>query len=252
MELACTQCGAAVSVPEGENFVQCLYCGSSLYLDRSRFVFHYLIEPTLGPEEAERNLRRWMAGNQTPKGLDESAEVTKNEFLFFPIWRFVAHADKPGSEKVLIQPAAPTVIAEIRDISLPAGKLNFYTEEAAGGRNFLSPTILLSSALEWLRSSGTNPGDIEESSLVHIPVYHFFYLYRGVQYSAVCDASTGRVAANVFPLKAEAPFLAIGILAALLFFIEGLLIPGFPLKLLIYTLSSLPLLAAAAIIAGKY
>lgn len=252
MEVTCTQCGAAVKIPEGEIFVQCSYCSSALYLDKSRIVFHYLIEPTLKPEEARQNLRRWMAGNQTPKGLDEEAEITKNELIFFPLWRFVTQAAKSGPENVFIQPAAPTIIAEIQQISLPAGKLKFYTEEAAKGQNFFSPTILLSSALEWLKSSGISSGDVKETSLVHIPVYHFFYLYKGAQYSAIADASTGKVVANVFPPKSETPFLAIGILAAILFFIEGLLIPSLPIKLLAYAFSSIPLLAAAGLIARNY
>jgi len=252
MEVTCTQCGAAVKIPEGELFVQCSYCNSALYLDKSRIVFHYLIEPTLKPDEALQNLKRWMAGNQTPKGLDEEAEVTKNELFFFPLWRFVTQAAKPESESVLVQPAAPTVVAEIREISLPAGKLKFYTEEAAKGQNFIAPTILLSSAIEWLKSSEISSGDLKETSLVHIPVYHFFYLYKGVQYSAVADASTGKVVANVFPAKSETPFLATGIIAALLFFIEGLLIPGLPVKLLVYALSSIPLLAVASLIARNY
>lgn len=252
MEVTCTQCGAAVKIPEGELFVQCSYCNSALYLDKSRIVFHYLIEPTLKPDEALQNLKRWMAGNQTPKGLDEEAEVTKNELFFFPLWRFVTHAEKSESESVLVQPAAPTVVAEIREIRLPAGKLKFYSEEATREQNFFPPTILLSSALEWLKSTGIRPENIKEASLVHIPVYHFFYLYKGVQYSAVADASTGKVVANVFPAKSETPFLAIGIFAALLFFTEGLVIPGLPVKLLIYALSSIPLLAIAGLIARNY
>ena len=69
MQIKCTQCGADVTVQQDETFIECPFCASALFLDKRKVVFHYLLNSNFKPNEAEGNLKRWMAGNHTVKDL---------------------------------------------------------------------------------------------------------------------------------------------------------------------------------------
>ena len=253
MQITCSQCGGQVDVVEGQTFVKCPFCDSSLFIDKSKIVFHYYIEPSFSDEEAEKNLKRWMAGNYTVKGLDEDAKVEKCELIYFPLWKFSAKtAEKEKKEEVFIAPAAATLYAEIRDVELPPGKLIFYTGEYAEGKSFAEPSIPYNSALAYLKSSAKEIDKLEEVSLVHVPVFHFSYIYKDKRYSAVVDAATGKVFANVYPAKSDAPFKTIALIAAGVFLFEGMIFQGFGMKLIVYLISAVPLIIAADYVAEHY
>jgi hypothetical protein len=59
--------------------------------------------------------------------------------------------------------------------------------------------------------------EIAERALVHLPLYTFKYTYQGNPYTAIVEAGTGQVFANIFPAKAEAPYRLAGGLAALVY-----------------------------------
>ena len=75
--LNCTQCGGELHPDEGQLFLVCPFCSSAVYLDKSRVVFHWYLAPTIDEGKAAAALRRWMAGNQTVKDLDEKAQIGK-------------------------------------------------------------------------------------------------------------------------------------------------------------------------------
>jgi peptidoglycan/LPS O-acetylase OafA/YrhL len=52
---------------------------------------------------------------------------------------------------------------------------------------------------------------------VHLPLYTYKYTYQGKTYTAVVEAGTGAVFANIYPEKAEAPYRVAGMAAALVF-----------------------------------
>ncbi len=58
---------------------------------------------------------------------------------------------------------------------------------------------------------------MEEMSMVHIPLYFFKYAFRNQTYTAVVDAASGTVLANLFPAKQEAPYLLVGMVTALVY-----------------------------------
>ena len=63
--LQCSQCGGKLNPEEGQIFLKCPYCDSTVYLDRSRVVLHWYLADTMDEEKARSTLARWMAGNQT-------------------------------------------------------------------------------------------------------------------------------------------------------------------------------------------
>lgn len=248
MEVKCPQCGAAVSMIEGQMFLTCGYCSSAIYLDRGKVVFHYMLKPTLDQSAADASLRRWMAGSKTVKGLETEAQITVREFIYFPVWYFKVKNN--DAESIKIQPAMPTPIPDIKDMPIPAGDLRFYDSKDEGNPAIKQPQVLYTSALEWLSGEGVNPANITQSSLVHIPLYIFHYRYKDNEYSAVLDGSSGKVMAVEFPSKSEMPYLLVGGGATVLFFIEGMSM-DFPGVLVVYLITAIFVIIAAAFVAEK-
>lgn len=212
--LYCTQCGGELHPDEGQIFLTCPYCNSTVYVDKSRVVFHWYLAPTLDEAKAHASLARWMAGNQTVKDLDKKAMITGGSFEFFPLWYFKRRWGD-GNEKILIEPAAATSVSELRRLKLPAGDLRKY-DPALDPQAHL-PTVPLQTALSWLPDGDLRAGGIAEMALVHVPLYTFKYTYLGNPFTALVDGATGEVFANIYPAKEEVPYLMVGGLTGLTF-----------------------------------
>ncbi len=221
--LNCTQCGGELHPDEGQLFIACPYCGSTIYLDKSRVVFHWYLAPTLNDQQASAALARWMAGNDTVKDLDKKSRILGQTFQYFPVWYFKV---KDGNnERIYLEPAAATSITELRNLNLPAGDLRKYEDSLLS--TSLEPTVPLAAAQQWLLQKQVNLQQIAECALVHIPIYTFKYGFKNRLYTAAVEAATGRTLANIFPAKAEAPYLAVGCATALVFLCLAVLLAGF-------------------------
>jgi DNA-directed RNA polymerase subunit RPC12/RpoP len=210
--LLCTQCGGELEPDQGQIFVTCPYCSATVYIDKSQVVFHWSIAPTLNPAQAEAALRRWMSGSSTIKDLDVKARVDGHAFSYFPLWYF--RLGDGSKEYVALEPAAATSVTELRHLALPAGDLSRYS--SALDVEAEQPTVPLQTGLSWLRQEHPR-GDVRESALVHIPIYIFKYTFRNHTYTAVVEAATGAVLANLYPAKDQAPYILAGCSTALVY-----------------------------------
>jgi len=210
----CTQCGGELHPDEGQIFLTCPYCNSTVYLDKSQAVFHWFLASTLDQDKARASLARWMAGNQTVKDLDKKATLAGSTFQFFPMWYF-KRLRPDGKEEILLEPAAATSISELRNLRLPAGDLRKYDSSVEADAT--PPTVPLDAVLGWLEERLLPRKEIIERSLVHIPLYTFKYKYQGREYTAVVEGGTGGVFANIYPAKAETPYRLIAAISALTF-----------------------------------
>lgn len=249
MKVNCTQCGGQIDVGEGELFLTCPYCSSAIYVDKKKVVFHYVLASTLVLEDARKSLKRWMAGNETVKGLEEKSKVIQEEFFYFPIWYFKVR--KNGEEKVITQLAASTPIVDLKKMQIPAGDLKFYDPGEYEGQTFREPEMLYEAALAWLKKGGTTPEEVIETALVHIPVFHIKYEFDDETYSSVVEGSSGKVYSSIFPAKSETPFYMVAALAFILFLVEGLVIGNIGLKLIVYLITSVPLVGLAVLISER-
>jgi predicted RNA-binding Zn-ribbon protein involved in translation (DUF1610 family) len=218
-QLSCTQCGGELHPDQGQIFLTCPYCSAAVYLDKSKVVFHWYLAPTLDEPKARAALARWMAGSQTVKDLDRKAQLHGASFAYFPVWHFI-RIDSAGREETVLEPAAATSITELRQINLPAGDLRKYIPDLDS--QAVAPTVPLDAAAEWVKGrqpllSPSTTNRMGEAALVHLPLYQFKYTYGGNQYTALVEAGTGKVFANIFPAKAEAPFILAGVLTALVY-----------------------------------
>jgi hypothetical protein len=200
-------------------FLTCPYCGATVFLDKSRVVFHWYLAPTINETQAREALARWMAGNQTVKDLDKKSQVVGQSFQYFPMWYFKRSVQ--GRDQIELQPAAATSVTELRHLPLSAGDLRKY--EPSIESQSAEPTVPMEAALGWAASSLPQAGaapqstQVLESALVHIPLFTFKYVFNNQTYTAVVEAATGKVLANIYPAKAEAPYLAAGGITAVVF-----------------------------------
>jgi DNA-directed RNA polymerase subunit RPC12/RpoP len=217
-QLLCPQCGGELHPDEGQIFLDCPYCGSTVFIDKSQVIFHWYLAPTLDEARAGGALRRWMAGNETVKDLDKKSTITQVTFGYFPVWHLKYRLN--GDEAIFIELAAATSVSELRRIRLPAGDLKKYDSQLDAQAE--PPTIPLQTALGWLVQrgpSGAAQGEIVEQFLVHIPLFTFKYTFKGQAFTAIVEAGTGAVFANIFPAKAETPYQAIGCVTALVYLV---------------------------------
>lgn len=212
-DVLCPQCGGALHPDEGQHFLICPFCASAVYLDKAQVVFHWSIQPTLDEAGARAALRRWMAGNDTVKDLDVKSTVTSVAFAYFPLW--LAKVRGPMAETMRLEPAAPTSVSELKRMQLPAGDLVRY--DAALDAQAVEPTVPLEAMLAWIGQVGVTRDQVAEVSLVHVPLFTFHYQYAGTEYTAVVEAASGRVIANLYPAKAEAPYRSVAVAAAVVF-----------------------------------
>jgi predicted RNA-binding Zn-ribbon protein involved in translation (DUF1610 family) len=217
--LQCTQCGGELHPDEGQIFLTCPYCSSSVYVDKSRVVFHWYVTATLDETKARTSLARWMAGNQTVKDLDQKSQVVSVVFEYFPMWYFKRRMPD-GKEQISLVLAAATSVSELMQLRLPAGDLRKY--DTAIDAQAHPPSMPLDTALAWMRDNH-GEGVVSEQALVHIPLYPFRYAYQGKTYMALVEGATGEVFANIYPAKAEAPYQLIGLVTAAVFLCLALL-----------------------------
>lgn len=217
--ITCTQCGGELHPDEGQIFLSCPYCGSTVYLDKSQVVFHWYLASTLDENRARGVLARWMSGSQTVKDLDRKAQLLNISFEYFPLWYFKRRTAS-NKETILLEPAAATSISEMRRLQLPAGDLRKYIDSLNAQAH--NPTVPLDAALGWLAGRQVPAQEIVERALVHIPLFTCKYQYAGKTFTAVIEGATGGVFANIYPAKDEAPYAMVGGLTALIYLVLAL------------------------------
>jgi hypothetical protein len=206
-QVLCRQCSAPLPIEQGTQFVTCEFCGTTNFVDKGRAIFHYAVRVTVRENDALAALRRWMAGNKTVKDLDKKAQIDQLIFEFFPMW--LVRVIKNGQEKVFLEPAAALSVSELKEIILPAGDLETYDHNMDGAA--MEVTVPYEAMLQWLKDDdGIQESQLKEVSLVHLPVYQFKYTFNERRYTALVDAASSKVFANIFPSKWEAPYFAIG------------------------------------------
>lgn len=263
--IICPQCAGENKINVDEKFIECTFCGSAIFVDKSKVVSHFVVTSNFSETDAVNNLRRWMAGNFQVKDLDSLAKITQISFYYFPMWYFKANVG--GRDVIYLQPASSTSISEIKKINIPAGNLKVYHKDEFKDSNFVQPDVLLDSALSWMAQSGVSKESIMEASIVHIPFYQIYYEFGGNQFLAMVEASSGMVYANVWPAKSEAPFRIMFAVSIVVFFIisilslvlayaiggkgGGVVVTDFGIKIFLYALASIPLIIMAFLIAKK-
>ncbi len=260
-QINCQQCGAVLPVETGDRFVTCEFCKTTNFVDKSRVVLHYAVRSTMRREAALAALRRWMAGNDTVKGLDEKAQIDQPAFQYFPMW--MVRATQGEQERVLLRPAAALSVSELKEVSVPAADLVPYDPKL--DQVAVPPSVPYDTMRQWLADDyGLKADAVREVSLVHLPIYVCKYGFDGRRFTAIVDAATSKVFANIFPVKWEMPYRIIGGAAWVAYFLAALIpllgyatgglggmAAGVAIYLGIALVLAIPFFVAAAIVSAK-
>ena len=260
-QMQCQQCGAVLPVETGTQFVTCAYCGTTNYVDKTRAVFHYAVRVTVHESDALSALRRWMAGNATVKDLDKKANIAPLAFQYFPMW--MVHVLEGERERILFKPAAALSVSELGRINVPAADLEPYDHQLDASA--VPPTVPYETMRQWLADDhGLQADAVREVSLVHLPIYVCKYAYDGRHYTALVDAATSKVFANIYPSKQEIPYVTIAAVAFVAYFGAALiplvghlagggagLTAGMAIYCVVAILLAIPILIAAVVVSAK-
>ncbi len=216
----CRQCAAPLTVEQGQPFVTCRFCGATNFVDKSRAVFHYLVRPTVREDGARAALNRWMAGNATVKDLDRKSKVESVAFQYFPMWLVRAMAQ--NDERVWLLPAAALSVSELGRLIIPPSDLVPFDSHVDG--LIVPPTVPFETMQQRLiDDQHVAPENIRETALVHLPVYVCKYTFNNRRFTAMVDAASSKVFANIYPAKWEMPYVSIGMAAFAAFFVLSLM-----------------------------
>jgi len=249
VEVRCTQCGASLDVSADQRLLVCPFCSTALVVEGEGVLFRQAMRPTVGEAEVQAHLKRFLAGDATVAGLDRKARIARPELVFFPFWAFTVVV--AGEERVELMPAAPSSLQGLQGLTLPAGTSLDAQSLAAQNAPVLEPEIPVETARGWLEERRGEGAAIRRTVLYHLPLYRISYEWKGRSYRAAVDGVTGRVYPADFPSKAEAPYLAVAVVALVVFGLEGLIFSNLLLKLGLYLVSVPPVLGLAWLVTRK-
>ncbi|HEY3419868.1 MAG TPA: zinc ribbon domain-containing protein [Methanomassiliicoccales archaeon] len=214
--IKCPKCAAPVEFDSKDKFVQCTYCGSLIYLDRSGAGFYYAVPFMIDQNNAIGTFRRWASGPTKAKDLDKFAQVVGAKKEYFPVYLF--KRDVNGIEEVQVEPAGSTTLPGLHSLKVPAGDMKVFDNKFdTGGAELIKPDIEMSTYLSNL------PGKPKEQALVYFPIWTIDYVFDQKRYKVVVSATSGEVFASEFPTRSSASYLLVAIVGFVVFIAEGLL-----------------------------
>jgi len=238
-----------VEVSADQRLLVCPFCSTALVVEGEGVLFRQAMRPTLGEAEVPAHLRRFLAGDATVAGLDREAQIGQPELMFFPFWAFTVVVG--GEERVELMPAAPSTLQGLQGLTLPSGTSLDAESLAAQGAPVLEPEIPVETARGWLEERRGGEAAVRRTVLYHLPLYRITYQWKGRSYRAAVDGVTGRVFPADFPAKAEAPYMAVAVVALVIFGLEGILFSNVLIKLALYLISVPPVLGLAWLVSRK-
>jgi DNA-directed RNA polymerase subunit RPC12/RpoP len=214
--IKCPKCAAPVEFDPKDRFVQCTYCSSLIFIDRSGAGFYYAVPFMIDQNNAVGTFRRWASGPTKAKDLDRSAQVTSAKKEYFPVYLF--KRDVNGVEQVQVEPAGSTTLPGLHSLKVPAGDMKVFDGKFdTGGAELIKPDIEMSSYLSTL------PGKPKEQALVYFPIWTIDYQFEQKRYKVVVSATSGEVFAAEFPARSSASYLLVAIAGFVAFLAEGYL-----------------------------
>ncbi len=245
--IKCPKCAAPVEFDPKDRFVQCTYCSSLIFIDRSGAGFYYAVPFMIDQNNAVGTFRRWASGPTKAKDLDRSAQVTSAKKEYFPVYLF--KRDVNGVEQVQVEPAGSTTLPGLHSLKVLAGDMKVFDGKFdTGGAELIRPDIEMGSYLSTL------PGKPKEQALVYFPIWTIDYTFEQKRYKVVVSATSGEVFAAEFPARSSASYLLVAIAGFVAFLAEGYLasLTGmFPLSVVLMLVTVLAVFGIAYYVATR-
>ena len=232
-EIKCPNCGAQLNLSPGELVATCRYCGyTSVVGANAPFQLqHSLIVNNLNNTRVTQDLQDWMrSGFMKPGDLAKKSKLTMLELRYLPFWLVPLTAT--STYEGMLERISPAIIRKgtiqneydwlvlgrkaaefpTRDYRVPTeGKIPFDFTKIEGQATFLNSELdsdeavirakdeveenqrfLLKQEVDQVTRLNTS-FSVEKPTYLHAPLWFVHYEYKGKNYSAIIDGSTGSV-----------------------------------------------------------
>ncbi len=201
VEMKCPKCGAPFEYEPGMKFKKCEFCGTMIYIDKSRVMFYYIIPFTIKDSDIPALFRRWASGPKMAKGLENSRILSVRK-MYFPVYRFVR--DLNGREAVFVKPAKTTLLPGLSNLKIPPGNMQLFDANFnPGNAKVIQPDLSMDTYLKTLQ------GTPKEQALVFFPLYEVRYEFQGKPHVVVIDGSSGEAFSAYYPPRSSAPYIVV-------------------------------------------
>ncbi|MCZ7663613.1 MAG: hypothetical protein M5U22_12095 [Thermoleophilia bacterium] len=199
-------------VPHQVDTFVCPWCGSTLHPAGGVRIHRLREKPRLSEAAAGQALRAWFAGPDVPRDMERQTQVHVGPLQYFPFLR----ARRRGLDTA--EPLAPLPAPELAGLSRVAAELEAVpTTQAPVDEDIVR---------DQLKTAVADP-DVTELLIEERAYYPARYTYQGERYSAVVDASGGRVHTERRPVgRRTFGEGRVALIVAGMLFAEALVVPG--------------------------
>lgn len=205
-KVKCTQCGAPLDVPRGADHITCPFCGSSVEIKKGIYQGEFWAKPVFDKAAATERFFRWTAERDKPAPFNEKVELTSIVPVWVPTWHIREwKAGEGGARDIAfsIQPgfADRKAYEALSPQNLPLEAIKPVEEPLAG--ELAQPDMSPQDKITFLKSRGQ---DVQELTLVYVPLYRVDYSYKGGKYNLLIEGMTGGIHALSYPKKPGWPY----------------------------------------------
>jgi DNA-directed RNA polymerase subunit RPC12/RpoP len=237
--LNCPACGGAIKVVEGENTVNCQYCGSMLFVEGDAGVTTISFKNMITRETAVTSSAKWWRKGFKARDLKKVGQVTECYPIYLPFWSTTTrvagwicgyeertHSDGKGHTYTERIPKEELVLRDYRfsEIACDPGDLGIKQMKNMNGETALTDFLMIptfesttskddavthakGSAMTNARADARVPHITFEKvhvfpkamSMIYYPIWVVRYTYRDRMYLNTVDGVTGTVLSGRAP-----------------------------------------------------
>lgn len=219
-KIKCSQCGAPLDVPRGADYITCPFCGSTIEIKKEIYQGEFWAKPVFDKAAATERFFRWTAERDKPARFNERVVLKSVIPVWVPTWHIKEWKASEGGARDIAFSIQPGFAEKKTYEALSPQNLPLETIKPLEGPldgEMAKPDMEPAEKINFLKSRGQ---DVQELSLVYVPLYRVEYSYKGKDYSLLIEGMTGGVHAKDYPRKPGWPYylytLAFGILFLLL------------------------------------
>ncbi|MGD1061017.1 MAG: hypothetical protein ABR879_06135 [Methanomassiliicoccales archaeon] len=237
--LSCPACGGALSIEEGENTINCNYCGSTLFVEGDNGVQTIAFKNTITRENAIQVSEAWWHKGWKARDLKKTGKIDEVYPIYLPFWSTTVrvagwvcgyeertHSGPKGQTYTEKVPKEVMVLNDFRygEIACDPGDLGIKTLKSSKGERTIGDFDLIptfetttskddaledakADAITWGRNSAHVPHITFERlhafpksmSIIYYPIWVVRYNYRDRMYVDTVDGVTGGILSGRAP-----------------------------------------------------
>lgn len=221
-KVKCPQCGAPLEVPRGDDYIICPFCGSTVEIKKEVYQGEFWAKPVFDKAAATERFFRWTAERDKPAPFNEKVDLASIVPVWVPTWHIREwKAGEGGARDIAfsIQPgfADKKTYEALSPHNLPLQSIRPMDMSLDG--EIAQADMKPAEKIAALKSRGQ---DVQELSLVYVPLYRVDYSYKGRKYNLLIEGMTGGIYALAYPKKPGWPYYMYTVVFGIFFLLLSL------------------------------